>query len=94
MLFEVREGGSWGSRTRDRQSPHISALTFLHRAPGSSSHPFLWEDNLLTLGEDGRQMATFTLGLVFAGNGSCGWGYGIYRGFGQQPHIQQPRGRC
>lgn len=39
-------------------------------------------------------MATFTLGLVIAGHGSCDWGYGIYRGLGQQPHIQQPGGGC
>lgn len=28
-------------------------------------------------------MATLTLGLVFAGHGSRGWGCGVYRGFGE-----------
>ncbi|MBV97083.1 ADAMTS-like protein 2, partial [Eschrichtius robustus] len=79
---------------RPREAP--PAPRTWRRLPAAEARPLSSEDNLLTPGQDGWQMAAFALGLVPAGSGTCGWGCVVHRGHGQQPNIQQPGGghRC
>ncbi|XP_063506071.1 ADAMTS-like protein 2 isoform X8 [Pongo pygmaeus] len=95
MLFEVGEGGGAGEEGKGRGRPGRSLCT--HAAPARTAHlapsalrsarPFLWEDNLLTRSQDGRQMAMFLLGLVPAGSGSCGWGHSVNRVHALTPSL-------